>query len=917
MKKYIVFICIAIVSLLVGFWVEPSVRTVEIKGLIDFKMAQDGSVFMINCDKNKQYSLKKIKKDGGIEYDVDLNSKENKCDCVYRQLCVDDDNNVYLVRSLIEKDEDQEKISKEEIIRYAVDGVSLGAVAEVKPDDEDEVLKYPLINQLQIVNNDVKIVCTKSNTAYVLNVDRSGKNKPRVVRSFFLDEYQEVGSSWISDAVVTSDNKVIFVDKRGKMYFASSDDRVGLVSFANEQGIVPTSLSIDAKDNVFFTDLNNESFYKFDVLHSQTSKLYSEDKIINDKKNIKFKDLQFVFVMSDGVNFYGVKRSSKGASYVSFGNEQNVIEQIRYNKSVRAVEILIISLLTFIVLMIVVFLLNKIFKVHILNVKLFSQISVAIVASFVGVVLVLGCVMVKIQRESLNLYNQAGINVMSNFIDKKKLESTDFLLDYASADYKALNDDITKNFSKVETVSSNVNIYSVENGVIYRIYELTSGSALAKPDLKFVDLPKIPIKYVMDSDSYEKYYGVLNSFESSLSKEYLTLVTEDENGKWFSVVKIIKDSENKIIGLIESKFNYFAVPGNSNANLLSYTAILSAIFMVILIIYVYILLKVSFRPLKAIEKGILSVERGVYDNKLDVVKKNQFGDICNEINAMSESVYKKVSSLVLINEEYTKYTPKETFMLVNKNDITDISLSDKLEKQVCIMNIDLLGKKTLPELKMSAGEYFNIIHNCFNNIIMTIERNNGIIQQFNSFSITAVFVDSVQNAVRTALELRDSIKNERILSFMKISLCVENVVIGTVGNDDRKNIIVVSGMSTLLSKFISKFDDFPNKFILTQDVFESLDDEIKINYRCIGQIRGDYKKKIIRIYELFETKNEEQKIIFEKALRYYIDGDFENGRKLFTNVLCLNRSDKVSMYYLKKCDECLQEKIDDWSGYIM
>lgn len=917
MKKYIVFICVAIVSLLVGVWIEPSVRTVEMKGLIDFKMAPDGSVFMINCDKNKQYSLKKIKKDGGIEYDVDLNSKENKCDCVYKQLCVDDDNNVYLVRNLIEKDEDQEKISKEEIIRYAVDGVSLGAVAEVKPEDEDEVLKYPLINQLQVVNNDVKIVCTKSNTAYVLNVDKFGKNKPQVVRSFFLDEYQETGSSWISDAVVTSDNKVIFVDKRGKMYFASSDDRVGLVSFANEQGIVPTSLSIDAKDNVFFTDLNNESFYKFNVFNSQTSKLYSEDKVINDKKNIKFKDLQFAFAMSDGVSFYGVKRSSKGASYVRFGSDQNVIEQIRYNKKARTIEILIISLLVFVVLIILKFILDKIFKVHILNIKIFSQISVAIVAAFVGVVLVLGCVMVKIQRDSLSLYNQAGINVMSNFIDKKKLESTDFLLDYASTNYKVLNDDITKNFSKVETVSSSVNIYTVEKGVIYRIYELTSGSALVKPDLKFVDLPKVPIKYVMNSDLYEKYYGVLNSFENNLSKEYLTLVTDDESGKWFSVVKIIKSSENKIIGLIESKFNYFAVPGNSRTNLMSYTVILSAIFMAILIIYVYILLKVSFKPIKAIEEGISSVKRGVYDNKLKVEKKNQFGDICNEINAMAESVYKKVSSLVLINDEYTKYTPKETFLLVNKNDITDISLSDKLEKKVYIMSIELLGKKTLPELKMSADEYFDIAHDCFDDIIMTIEKNNGVIQQFNAFNVTAVFVDSGSNAVRTALELKDSIKNEKILSFMRISLCVENAIVGTVGNDDRKNIVVVSGVSTLLSKFISKFDNFPNKLILTQDVFESLDDENKENYRCIGQIRGDCVENSIRIYELLETKNEEQKSIFDKALEYYINGDFENGRRSFTSALCIDRGDKVSMYYLKKCDEYLQEKIDDWSGFIM
>ena len=45
---------------------------------------------------------------------------------------------------------------------------------------------------------------------------------------------------------------------------------------------------------------------------------------------------------------------------------------------------------------------------------------------------------------------------------------------------------------------------------------------------------------------------------------------------------------------------------------------------------------------------------------------------------------------------------------------------------------------------------------------------------------------------------------------------------------------------------------------------------------------------------------------FEKAIKLYLTAEFEEARKLFTDVLKVNENDKVAVQYLLKCEEQIE-----------
>ena len=95
---------------------------------------------------------------------------------------------------------------------------------------------------------------------------------------------------------------------------------------------------------------------------------------------------------------------------------------------------------------------------------------------------------------------------------------------------------------------------------------------------------------------------------------------------------------------------------------------------------------------------------------------------------------------------------------------------------------------------------------------------------------------------------------------------------------------------------------------------------------------GDEEDKFINInnrrylgnkYKLLDFINKITDENFEQGLKLYLTGDFEEARKVFTEVIRVNEGDKISIHYLAKCDKNIQRRknsggsIEGFTGYII
>ena len=914
MKKRYYYLIGLLMSIMIGVLVEPSIRVVKVNGLIDFTMDSEGSFYFLFFNDNDGYSLKKSSNKGKITYDLNLGSGTGDLKYNYTQLEIDKDFNTYIAKENISKSEDGiEYISSEEILKYGIDGSPLGSVAKVNLKDEDEILSEPLVKRIQLIDNDLKIICDRGETGFVLSVDRAGNSQPKEDFSFDIVDYQaeSAGESWISDAVVTSDGVVVYTDKRGKIYRTSSNEDTHLINELDD--VIPAFLSTDLQNRVYFTDVKREDFCCFNVETGIHEIIFDSDKVVLDKKSVKFGDIQSVYVTADD-QYFGIVKNSNGNQYVQFGKSQNMIEKVEYGYPSNLIEILIVSISLFALFVLIVAIVKKLSEKHVLSLTIFLKFAVVSILVFGILIAGLMKIVPSIQRDLLASYKEAGAEIMLNWVDGNALENVDFWEDYSSEKYEKLDKNIKKGFNKVKNVSDLVDVYSVKNGKIYRLYEFDSSKGTSSADTEFLQLHKVPIKYVTTSGLYEKYYGMLKSFETDKSKSSETIEYSNEKGKWLSKIVPIRDESNKVVGLIESKLNYFSVNGTND---LMFMILFLIMLFALMMGGLWIILYLSLKPLKKIKEAIDRVGDGYYNDKISVFGKNQLGDICNSINNMMSNIYKRVSDLALLNEEYAKYTSKEIFSMLGKSSLAEIKINDKERKNVYVLNLDFLGGANLDELGLTLEGYFDAIHSSFNDILITIENNNGFVESFDGFKLVAIFDEYCNDIVKASLQIKNCIVDDRILRLMRMCLFYSNVIVGVIGNEERKTVSVISNEMMLMQNFLSEFCDMDLRHVVTGDIIKLMNDEETNKYRFIGLLEGTYSDEIIKVYELFDERNYSKRGFFDKGLELYIAGDFKNARKAFTEVLSCNREDSVAMHYLKVCDSCLNKVIEGWKGLII
>lgn len=286
----------------------------------------------------------------------------------------------------------------------------------------------------------------------------------------------------------------------------------------------------------------------------------------------------------------------------------------------------------------------------------------------------------------------------------------------------------------------------------------------------------------------------------------------------------------------------------------------------------------------------------------------KFSDEYKEIIRMSNELQK-------LNLFYQKFVPQTLLNYLKNENLKDkIITGENLITKMGMMYIRILNYKEL-SLKIEHDEIIKIMNMYFNIWSKVIRKNFGFIEKFSQEGILALFSTNPEILINSAKELiletesNILIQDEKKLEFL-ISLHYGDIVIGTIGIDEKLDNTIISEDLEYLKIMGILNEGFKCKVMLSDNLFELLPVENKERMRYIGNL----KKGVIetQLYEYLGVLSEREEYLrnfykkeFEEMILYINNGIYNVAYDILQKLIVRNSEDNVLNYYKK----FIQEKL--------
>lgn len=938
MKKGVIF-AISLISVVLGYALVLLFVKLDVGDMIDFAMDYDGNVYILSYQSSSsKYHVIKSNSNGTIVFDKEIHSFENEINKKYNQLVLDGDSNVYLLEnsfSIIDESTNDKELVAEKIIKYNSNGDFDREVAVVDYSSQTNVGDEPYIYKVQVVNEDMRIICKNGEGYEVLSVDLNTIDSPQVLEQFGIiadiDTSTEYG--WVTDIAVMSDNRVIYGTKRGEFYVMDDNKMFKNISSVIGTNICVTDFSIDSSDNLYFTEIINRNFYKFNLNDLTIELLYSPNEVVNNKKNLTLEDATYIKCIQSN-DFYGFIKGTNNQGFIRFGRSQNLFYKMHYNFFTR--ELWIIALFSIVIFAFIfgIFFVYKKFFTTTLTLK--KKISVITLPVYVLAMIIIAIVSINISIDNyhkvISTAHDVGKSLILDNVDIDAFARLNSPSNYLNEDFSKVQDESYEGFNyaynKLDGQLNSFIMYRIYNDQLYitfnNFYNQVPYNQSKDINYRLINPPFIPIEYVFDSKNVTMYYNfykymVNNSFSNCSYEKTIS----DSAGKWIASIQPITDSSGLLVGFIEirtSKSEYY-----SSFYWAVFSKLISTITISTLAVFAYliIVLSIFLKPLKKLKEEVNLIGEGNWNNKININSRDEFSQIGRAFNLMTDRMNEYVSELLILNNEYIRFLPVELFHLIGKDRIQDVKLYDNKSSIISILYITFNIKDNKTFADLSKEQFFGIMNKNLDPMLTIIKNNNGVVSWFDGVSLMAFFPYSHQDAVISSLQLKESFTDSILKDTAKIMLNAGDSLIGVMGNKSRMSISVLSSAINQINNISSRVDSLGLTHFAIEPIVNAMGYVKNCKYRLVGQVRDMYSDHPIKIYEFINETNLYEKDLysvtkglFESGVEAYIQGKFMIARKAFANVLRVNSEDKVSMHYLVLCDENEGKNFAEWDGCL-
>jgi len=713
----------------------------------------------------------------------------------------------------------------------------------------------------------------------------------------------EDANMYISNVAYYDDNSFLYTNKIGEIYLCSQENGEKLIY--KDDNNLPFDIVKSNGDNIYFSDILNKTIIKISNNGNVINLLKNEQPnkfgiLINDiYYNLSVSDKETLLINNDR---FVVELSNNGEilyieNLSSIPVKYFIIAGIYY-------AVLVISVLVFLFLLIYFY--RRILKKKVS--VIIKQVLIYVPIIIIAIVLTSSAIYNNLTKRYENLINEqiaSMLQIISLSINGDDLNNINSQLDFMNDSYINLKESIMKllNYNKDPwNKAFYFTIHKEFDGNIYSIMFLND-SITAKHPFNYLNEPG----------------GI---YRRAMESRLLIEKSDDAWGSWFYGVAPLFDSNGKISGLIEIGKDNVAY---ENANRILLNDIIKNI-VIITLVMISILSIVSYFvliTLKNLKDGAAAIADGKYDVFIHAKGNDELTALTHSFNNMAKNVNNFVNDMVTYNKAYHRFVPEEFLKFLNKENIKEVRLGDQVEKDMTVMFSDIIGFTSLSE-KLSPEENFNFINSYLSLVGPSVRQNSGFIDKYIGDSIMALYPNSPDDALKTALEIlvllndfnRDLVAKGHNPIGAGFGIHTGRLMLGILGEKERVDSTVISDNVNLTSRLESLTRKFAASIIISGDSFNKIRRKDLYVVRNLGSAKVKGKEDSVRIYEVLDglKASEKQERIrylksFEKGVKLYEELDFSKAFALFNELLKKCPSDSTALnFYIKMCKTANREK---------
>ena len=313
-------------------------------------------------------------------------------------------------------------------------------------------------------------------------------------------------------------------------------------------------------------------------------------------------------------------------------------------------------------------------------------------------------------------------------------------------------------------------------------------------------------------------------------------------------------------------------------------------------------------------------------------KKNHSEQVSKELNIqlqhkLVDSLANENKKLKITNKTFKKFVPQQFLDKIAKDGLENININKAESAKLAILFSDIRSFTTISE-RLHPEETLNLLNIHFSLFNKIVNENNGFVDKYIGDEIMALFGDAKEklsitafNAINTAIHMQDSLKDQKINNSdyklkIGIGIHIGQVIVGTVGSEDRMDSTVVGDAVNISSRLQELTKIYDCKILISGVTWRILNKENNpFLAREINRLQLRGSAKPITVFEIYNNDNNEtvnykkntQKI-YNAALDCYYNRRWRKSIQMFEECLKINSCDTVIKKHIDKCNNMLTKE---------
>ena len=313
-------------------------------------------------------------------------------------------------------------------------------------------------------------------------------------------------------------------------------------------------------------------------------------------------------------------------------------------------------------------------------------------------------------------------------------------------------------------------------------------------------------------------------------------------------------------------------------------------------------------------------------------RKNHNEQVSKELNIqlqhkLVDTLANENKKLKITNKTFKKFVPQQFLDKIAKDGLENININKAESAKLAILFSDIRSFTTISE-RLHPEETLNLLNIHFSLFNKIVNENNGFVDKYIGDEIMALFGDSKEklsltafNAINTAIQMQDSLKDKDINNTdfklnIGIGIHIGQVIVGTVGSEDRMDSTVVGDAVNISSRLQELTKQYDCKILISGVTWRILNKENNpFLAREINRIQLRGSSKPITVFEIYNNDKNDTVIykkntqkIYNAALDCYYNKKWSKSIKLFNECLEINSNDTVVKKHIDTCNNMITKE---------